>query len=123
MKPGDTLEGPVPYVVCATINDLNQYVTIPKFIVDGVVKASGLTPRWPAGVFVIFTDEGATVCVYGADENQNFEFRRNTIILSEDESQNPPVGESVWKMWKELRDVPEETLSENLDKLRAQTTV
>jgi hypothetical protein len=122
VKPGDTLDGPVPYVVCATINDLNQFVTIPKFIVDGLVKASGLTPRWPAGVFIIFTDEGATVCVYGADENQNFEFRRNTITLSEDEYQNPPVGDAVWKMWKELRGTPEATLSVNLDKLMAQTT-
>lgn len=122
MKPGDTLDGPVPYVVCATINDLNQFVTIPKFIVDGLVKASGLTPRWPAGVFITFTDEGATVCVYGADENQNFEFRRNTITLSEDEYQNPPVGDAVWKMWKELRGTPEATLSVNLDKLMAQTT-
>lgn len=122
MKPGDTLEGPVPYVVCATINDLNQYVTIPKFIVDGVVKASGLTPRWPAGVFVIFTDEGATVCVCGVDEGPEIEFRRNTITLSESESQNPPVGEAVWKMWKELRGVPEATLFENLDKLMDQTT-
>ena len=121
MKPGDTLDGPVPYVVCATINDLDQFVMIPKFIVDGVVKASGLTPRWPAGVFVVFTDEGATVCVYGADENQNFEIRRNTIILSEDEYQNPPVGDAVWKMWKELRGTPEATLSANLDKLMAQT--
>ena len=122
MKPGDTLDGPVPYVVCATINDLDQFVTIPKFIVDEVVKASGLTPRWPAGVFVIFTDEGATVCVYGADENQNFEFRRNTIILTKDEYQNPPVGDAVWRMWKELRGSPEATLSANLDKLMAQTT-
>jgi len=122
VKPGDTLDGPVPYVVCATINDLNQFITIPKFIVDGLVKASGLTPRWPAGVFIIFTDEGATVCVYGADKNQNFEFRRNTITLSEDEYQNPPVGDAVWKMWKELRGTPEATLSVNLDKLMAQTT-
>lgn len=122
MKPGDTLEGPVPYVICATINDLDQYVTIPKFIVDGVVKASGLTPRWPAGVFVIFTDEGATVCVYGADENKNFEFRRNTITLS-DEYENPPVGEAVWKMWKELRSTPESVLSENLNKLKSRTDV
>lgn len=121
MKPGDTLDGPVPYVVCATINDLDQFVTIPKFIVDGVVKASGLTPRWPAGVFVIFTDEGATVCVYGANENQEFEFRRNTITLSEDEYKNPPVGDAVWKMWKELRGVPEATISANLDKLMFQT--
>lgn len=121
MKPGDTLDGPVPYVVCATINDLDQFVTIPRFIVDGVVKASGLTPRWPAGVFIIFTDEGVTVCVYGADENQNFEIRQNTIILSEDEYQNSPVGDAVWKMWKELRGVSEATLSANLDKLMAQT--
>lgn len=122
MKPGDTLDGPVPYVVCATINDLDQFVTIPKFIVDEVVKASGLTPCWPAGVFVIFTDEGATVCVYGADENQNFEFRRNTITLSEDEYQNSPVGDAVWKMWEELRGVSEATLSANLDKLITKTT-
>lgn len=122
MKPGDTLDGPVPYVVCSTINDLDQYVTIPKFIVDGVVKASGLTPCWPAGVFIIFTDEGATVCVYGANENQSFEFRRNTITLSDDENLNPPVGDAVWKMWKGLRGVPEATLSANLDKLMAQTT-
>jgi hypothetical protein len=119
VKPGDILDGPVPYVVCATINDLDQFVTIPKFIVDGLVKASGLTPCWPAGVFVIFTDEGATVCVYGADENQNFEFRRNT--LNEGEYQNPPVGDAVWRMWKELRDTPEAILSANLDKLMAQT--
>lgn len=122
MKPGDTLEGPVPYVVCATINDLSQFVMVPKFIVDGVVKASGLTPRWPAGVFVIFTDEGATVCVCGVGESQEIEFRRNTLTLSEDENQNPPVGDAVWKMWKELRDTPEETLSSNLDKLMNQTT-
>lgn len=109
-------------MVCATINDLDQYVTIPKFIVDGVVKASGLTPRWPAGVFVIFTDEGATVCVCGVGESQEIEFRRNTITLSEDESQNPPVGESVWKMWKDLRSTSEATLSANLDKLMAHTT-
>jgi hypothetical protein len=121
VKPGDTLDGTVPFVVCATINDLDQFVTIPKFIVDGLVKASGLTPRWPAGVFVIFTEEGATVCVYGADENQKLEFRRNTITLSEGENQNPPVGEAVWKMWKELRATPEATLSKNLDKLMAQT--
>lgn len=108
-------------MVCATINDLDQFVMVPKFIVDGVVKASGLTPRWPAGVFVIFTDEGATVCVYGANENQEFEFRRNTITLSEDANQNSPVGDAVWLMWKDLRGVPEETLSVNLYQLMTTT--
>lgn len=121
MKPGDNLDGPVPYVVCATLNDLDQFVTIPKFIVDGVVKASGLTPWWPLGVFVIFTDEGATVCVYGHDENLVFGFRRNTIPLSDDESKNPPIGEAVLKMWKELRSTPESVLSENLNKLRSKS--
>jgi len=100
---------------------LDQFVTIPKFIVDGVVKASGLTPWWPLGVFVIFTDEGATVCVYGHDENLVFGFRRNTIPLSDDESKNPPIGEAVLKMWKELRSTPESVLSENLNKLRSKS--
>lgn len=121
MKPGDILEGLVPYVVCATINDLNQFVTIPKFIVDGVVKASGLTPHWPLGVFVIFTDEGATVCVYGHDENLVFDFRRNTITLNEEESKSPPIGEFVLKMWKDLRSTSESVLSENLNKLRSRS--
>ena len=35
MKPGDVLtDGPVHFVVCHNINELNTFVTIPKFIVD-----------------------------------------------------------------------------------------
>jgi hypothetical protein len=122
VKPGDVLNGPVPFVVCAIVNDLDRFVTIPKFIVDGVVGASGLVPKWPVGVFVIFTEEGATICVYGSDTNQELEFKRNTVTLSEDENQNPPVGEAVWKLWKELRYTQEPTLRANLDKLMSQTT-
>jgi hypothetical protein len=121
MKPGDVLEGPVPYVVCATINDLDQFVTIPKFIVDGVTKASGLTPRWPLGVFAVFTAEGVTIAVYGCDNQSNFTITRNTVVLSENDNLNPPVGDAVLKMWKELRDTPEETLSDNYQTLRARS--
>lgn len=120
MTPGDVLEGLVPYVACATLNDLDQFVTIPKFIVDEVVKASGLTPWWPLGVFVIFTDEGATVCVYGHDSNMKVDLKRTSIALTESED-NSPVGDAVFKMWKDLRNTPEQLLAENFNKLKAQT--
>ena len=119
MKPGDKLEGPVPFTVCSTINDLSKLVTIPSFIVDGVTKAAGLTPVWPLGVFVIFTEEGVTVCVYGHDEHRNFDTKRNTIELLDDVI--PPIGEAVWKMWKELRYTPEDDLVIGLSILKSLT--
>lgn len=119
MKPGDKLEGPVPFTVCYTVNDLGRFVTIPSFIVDDFTKAAGLTPVWPLGVFVIFTREGMTVCVYGHDENRNFETKSNTIELQDDVI--PPIGEGVWKMWKELRDIPEDDLVISLSVLKSLT--
>jgi hypothetical protein len=120
VKPGDILDqGPVPFVVCATINDLNTFVTIPKFIVDNVTKAAGLSPVWPLGVFVIFTEEGATICVYGYDENRKLEVKRNTMELRDDVI--PPIGEQVWKTWKELRDTSELVLVTNFDNLKKTT--
>jgi hypothetical protein len=119
VNPGDKLEGPVPFTVCSTINDLSKDVLIPSFIVDGVVKAAGLTPVWPLGVFVIFTEEGLTVCVYGKDEHGEFDTKRNTIELLDDVI--PPIGEAVWKMWKELRSTPEEDLVIGLSTLKSLT--
>ena len=72
-----------------------------------------------AGVFVIFTGEGVTVCVYGHDENRNFETKSNTIELQDDVI--PPIGEGVWKMWKELRDIPEDDLVISLSVLKSLT--
>lgn len=119
MEPGDKLEGPIPFTACSTINDLSKLVTLPSFIVDEVTKAAGLTPVWPLGVFILFTEEGVTVCVYGRDEHQNFDTKRNTIELQDDVI--PPIGEAVWTMWKELRDTPEEDLVINLSILRSLT--
>lgn len=117
MKPGDVLkDGPVPFVVCATLNDVTTFVTIPKFIVDDVTKASGLTPAWPLGVFTIFTKEGITICVYGQDENHQLDVRRNTMELLDDVI--PPIGEHVWKMWKQLRDTSELVLATNYGSLK-----
>jgi hypothetical protein len=119
VKPGDKLEGPVPFTVCATINDLSKDVLIPSFIVDDVSKAAGLTPVWPLGVFVIFTEEGATVCVYGHDEHGNYDTKRNTIELKDDVI--PPIGEAVWTMWKELRNTSEDDLVIGLSILKSLT--
>ena len=116
MEPGDKLEGPIPFTACSTINDLSKLVTIPKFIVDDVTKASGLTPVWPLGVFAIFTAEGLTLCVYGYNEDHQLDVRRNTMELVDDVV--PPIGEHVWKMWKELRDTSELVLATNYKSLK-----
>jgi hypothetical protein len=120
VKPGDVLkDGPIQFVVCATLNDVHTFVTIPKFIVDDVTKASELTPVWPLGVFTIFTKDGVTICVYGHDENHRLSVRRNTMELLDDVL--PPIGEDVWKMWKQLRDTSELVLTANYESLKKAT--
>lgn len=119
MKPGDILEGPIQFTVCATINNLDQYLTIPTEVVRRAIEAAGLTPHWPLGVFAVFRPEGVLMCIYGHNASGDFDLKRSLIELQEDVP--PSIGAAVWKMWKALRDTPEEVLEANYTRLYEQT--
>ena len=111
VKPGEVLEGPIPFTVCATINDLTQFITVPTSVIEGAIASADLIPHWPLGVFAAFNKAGVLMCIYGHNSSGELDLKTSLIELQEDVI--PGIGKPIWDMWKLLRDVSEETLTAN----------
>lgn len=116
MQPGEIVPGIVESVVCSVLNDLTRQVTLPVIAVKRFQKQTKLQDLWwPLGIHLVFTTDSLLVCVCGLNLGGEFEVAALEIPMSD--SEPPSIGEVVWELWKELRDVPDEVVEQNYQKL------
>jgi hypothetical protein len=114
--PGDVLgDGVLKYLVCPILNDTKINALVPMVCVDMVKSRTGITPVWPLGVFLIFTDEGITLGIFGSRPDETLGFELSDLDLEEDKA--PEGLAPLWEQWKKLRDSPTEVALENLERM------
>jgi hypothetical protein len=120
MKPGEVIsDGLLGFHACAVLNDLGRLVALPSVVLEAVKDNSGVTPEWPLGVYVLFTDEGVLLGVHG--KNNEGEILDKYSFLDLEEDVIPDLGEDIWNLWKLLRSTSDELVEANYQTLLKQT--
>ena len=120
MKPGEVLgDGLLGSRVCVVLNDLDVMVALPSVVLKEVEQNSGMTPKWPLGIYVLFTDDGVLLGIHGKTSDGVITDKYSFLDL--EEAKVPDIGEDVWAMWKSLRDVSDEIVESNYQILLKQT--
>jgi hypothetical protein len=120
MKPGEVIsDGLLGFHACAVLNDLGRLVALPSVVLEAVKDNSGVTPEWPLGVYVLFTDEGVLLGVHG--KNNEGEILDKYSFLDLEEDIIPDLGEDIWNLWKLLRSTSDELVEANYQALLKQT--
>jgi hypothetical protein len=120
MKPGEVIsDGLLGFHACAVLNDLERMVALPSVVLEAVKDNSGVTPEWPLGIYVLFTDEGILLGIHG--KNNEGEILDKYSFLDLEEDIIPDLGEDVWNLWKLLRDTSDELVEANYQALLKQT--
>jgi hypothetical protein len=120
MKPGEVLaDGLLGLHTCAVLNDLEKMVALPSIVLNSVKDNSGVTPEWPLGVYVLFTDDGILLGIHG--KNKEGEVVDKYSFLELEEAKVPDLGEDIWNLWKILRGVSDEVVEANYQVLLKKT--
>jgi hypothetical protein len=120
MKPGEVIsDGLLGFHACAVLNDLGRLVALPSVVLEAVKDNSGVTPEWPLGVYVLFTDEGVLLGIHGKNNEGEILDKYSFLDLKEDII--PDLGEDIWNLWKLLRSTSDELVEANYQALLKQT--
>jgi len=120
MKPGEVIaEGLLGFYACAVLNDLEKMVVLPSVVLESVKDNSGVTPEWPLGVYVLFTEDGVLLGIHG--KNKEGEILDRYSFFDLDEDTIPDLGEDIWNLWKVLREASDELVEANYQALLKQT--